>query len=139
MASSRGKSPSQRQLRVGEEVRHALVEILSRGHFRDPVLRATPITVTEVRLTPDLRRAIVFVIPLGGEGMTGVIDALQHAAAYLRSQLARQSKLRFMPQLVFQPDVTYEEVDRIEALLQPKPVPGASDSPDGDRDEDDGA
>jgi len=123
MASSRGKAPSQRQLRIGEEIRHALVEILSRGHFRDPVLRATPITVTEVRATPDLRRAIVFVTPLGGEGMEESLSALRRAAPYLRGQLGHHAKLRFLPELVFEPDVTFEEVAKIDALLHPKSPP----------------
>jgi len=120
MASSRGKPPSQRQLRVGEEIRHALSDILRCGHFRDPVLRNTPITVTEVRVTPDLRRAISFVTPLGGEGMEEVLDSLRRAAAYLRGQLSQHAKLRRVPELDFQPDVSFEAVDRLEALLYPK-------------------
>ncbi|MBN4016526.1 30S ribosome-binding factor RbfA [Rhodospirillaceae bacterium AH-315-P19] len=120
MASSRGKAPSQRQLRVGEEIRHALADILRCGHFRDPVLRNTPITVTEVRVTPDLRRAISFVMPLGGEGMEEVLDSLRRAAAYLRGQLSCHAKLRHVPELDFQPDVSFDAVDRLEALLHPQ-------------------
>jgi ribosome-binding factor A len=117
MTSSRGKSPSQRQLRVGEELRHALATIFERGHFRDPVLTGTPITVTEVRATPDLRKAIVFVTPLGGEGMEELIEALGRATPYLRTQLARHVQLRHVPTIAFQPDSTFEEVSKIEALL----------------------
>ena len=117
MTSSRGKVPSQRQLRVGEELRHALATIFERGHFRDPVLTGTPITVTEVRVTPDLRKAIVFVTPLGGEGMEDLIEALSRATPYLHIQLARHVQLRYLPALAFQPDGTFEAVSKVAALL----------------------
>ena len=117
MTSSRGKAPSQRQLRVGEELRHALSTIFERGHFHDPILTSTPITVTEVRVTSDLRKAIVFVTPLGGKGMEELIKALERATSYLRTQLAHYVQLRYVPDLAFQPDSTFEEVSKIEALL----------------------
>ena len=117
MTSSRGKAPSQRQLRVGEELRHALAAIFERGHFRDPVLTGTTITVTEVRVGPDLRQAVVFVTPLGGEGMEALIVALNRAASYLRTQLTHHVRLRYLPTLTFRPDVTFEEASKIEALL----------------------
>ncbi|MEW5704082.1 MAG: 30S ribosome-binding factor RbfA [Pseudomonadota bacterium] len=117
MTSSRGKAPSQRQLRVGEELRHALAQILERGHFRDPALVATSITVTEVRVTPDLRQAVVFVTPLGGAGMEPVIEALRRAAPYLRGQLSHHVRLRYMPTLIFEPDLSFAAVERVEGLL----------------------
>ncbi|MCE2509449.1 MAG: 30S ribosome-binding factor RbfA [Alphaproteobacteria bacterium] len=129
MASSRGKAPSQRQLRVGEELRHALAAIFERGHFRDPVLTGATITVTEVRVAPDLRKATVFVTPLGGEGMDDLIEALERAAPYLRTQLTHHVRLRYLPSLAFRPDVTFEEVSRIEALLHRPEV--AQDLADG--------
>jgi len=117
MTSSRGKAPSQRQLRVGEELRHAFSAIFARGHLHDPILTSTPITVTEVRVTSDLRKAIVFVTPLGGKGMEELIKALDRATSYLRTQLAHHVQLRYVPDLAFQPDSTFEEVSKIEALL----------------------
>jgi ribosome-binding factor A len=118
MARSRGKAPSQRQLRVGEELRHALALILSRGDLHDPELRDVPITVTEVRSSPDLRSATVFVMPLGGGEEAMLVEALNRAAAYLQSQLAREVSLKFTPRLSFQADASFDEARRVDALLR---------------------
>lgn len=115
------RSPGQRQLRVGEELRHALAHILERGELRDPVLAATPVTVTEVRTSPDLRQARVYIMPLGGSQQEAVVAALTRARGFLRRRLAGSVELKFVPDLVFRLDRSFEEADRIErALRQPE-------------------
>jgi ribosome-binding factor A len=118
-ASSQGssQSKSQRQLRVGEELRHALAHLLTRGDLRDPQLAATNLTVTEVRISPDLKSATAFVVPLGGGDLATVIEALNHAAGFLRSQLSQEVQLRYTPRLSFQADHSFDEAARINALL----------------------
>ena len=118
MGASRNRSPSQRQLRVGEELRHVVVQILAHADFADPDLAGANITVTQVQVSPDLRTATVFVIPLGGAKMDETVAALNRAAGYLRGQLGRAVALRFTPRLVFAPDRSFENADRIERILQ---------------------
>jgi ribosome-binding factor A len=113
----------QRQLRVGEEVRHALAWILERGDIRDPVLAAIPITVTEVRISPDLRQATVFVMPLGGRDETAVMAALARAKGFFRRQIAHSVHLKFVPDLTFRIDRSFEQADRIARVLR---EPGVS-------------
>ncbi|MFQ5984564.1 MAG: 30S ribosome-binding factor RbfA [Alphaproteobacteria bacterium] len=112
------KPLSQRQLRVGEELRHALAGVLARGEVRDPDLSGVSITVTEVRVSPDLRRATVFVLPLGGGGTENVLAGLKRAAPYLRSRVARAVELKFAPELVFRADTSFDQAGRIEELLK---------------------
>src|SRR3546814_13718517 len=102
-ASAHGSSQtrSQRQLRVGEELRHVLAELLARDELRDPHLTGVNLTVTEVRVSPDLKSATAFVVPLGGGDPEPVIAALNHAAGFLRSQLGQEVKLRYTPRLSF--------------------------------------
>lgn len=116
------KAPSQRQLRVGELIRHALSEVLSRGGVREPVLEKSVVTVTEVRMTPDLRRAIAFVSPLGGGDAAPVVAALTRVKAYLRGQLAHEVRLRHMPDLEFAPDTSFDYADHVGRLLESGPV-----------------
>lgn len=123
-ASSRGDSSqgssntrTQRQLRVGEELRHALSALLARGELRDPHLAGVSLTVTEVRVSPDLKNAAAFVVPLGGGDLDLVVAALNHAAGFLRSQLGRQVELRHTPRLSFQPDHSFDEAAHVNALL----------------------
>ncbi len=111
------RAPSQRQLRVAEEIRHALARILERTHFRDPLLAETSITVSEVRLSPDLRQATVFVMPLGGANQDPVVGALNHAVSFLRGQLAHEVSMRHLPALVFTIDQTFAEASRVTDLL----------------------
>lgn len=142
MASQRnkkrnGKAPTQRQLRVGEEIRHALSAILVRAEFRDPELVGRVITVTEVRISPDLRNATAFVLPLEGEA-TPMVEALNRAAAYLRGQLARAVQLRYLPSVHFVHDESFDEATRIDRIMhspevQRDLVPESSD-PDPDAD-----
>ena len=108
---------SQRQLRVGEELRHALARILRDGECRDPVLENTSITVTEVRMSPDLRNATAFVMPLAGSNSTEVVAGLERSATFLKGLLAREVQLRNTPNLVFALDDSFDRADRISALL----------------------
>lgn len=115
---SRGhKPPSQRQLRVGEELRHAVAAVIERGDFRDPDLQGRAITVTEVRVSPDLRAATVFVVPLGGGEVASILAGLKRAKAYLRHEIARAVDLRTVPDLWFQADTSFDEASRIDRLL----------------------
>lgn len=112
--------PSQRQLRAGELVRHALTDILAREDFRDPALQNAMITVGEVRCSPDLRHANVFVAPLGNdteEGRNALAEALNRAAAFLRGRLGKEVELKFTPQLHFIADRSYDDATAIDRLL----------------------
>lgn len=113
-----GHGPSQRQLRVGEMLRHALAEILQRGDIADPLLETAVVTVPEVRVSPDLRHATVYVMPLGGEHVGEVVAALERNRRYLRGELAHKVTLKFMPDLKFEIDRSFEAGDRIDALLR---------------------
>ena len=108
---------SQRRLRVGEEVRHALSRILLQGECRDPALRDASIAVTEVRFSPDLRNATVFVMPLGGANAGEIVAGLKRSAAFLKRLVAREVTLRHAPNLVFALDGSFDQADRIAALL----------------------
>jgi ribosome-binding factor A len=108
---------SGRHLRVGEAIRHALVEILAHGHLREPELHDVSITVTEARTTPDLRNVTVYVMPLGGRDRDAVVAALNRAAPVLRGEVTRAVRLKFAPQLRFEPDRSFDASDRVTALL----------------------
>jgi ribosome-binding factor A len=115
----KGKAPSQRQLKVGETIRHALAEIFTRGEIDDEVLARHSLTVPEVRMTPDLKLATAFVIPLGGgtaEAEEAVAHLEQHKR-FLRGLLAKRISLKFMPELRFKVDTSFEASARIDALL----------------------
>ena len=113
----------QRQLRVAEQVRHLLVEILHRGHFRDPaLLDANRITVTAVEIGPDLKHATAFVMPLGGENADTFLDALNRATGYFRTELATRMDLRYIPKITFKLDHSFDEAERIERLLRDERV-----------------
>ena len=109
--------PSQRQLRVGEEIRHALVEILRDSHARDPDLQNVNVTVTEVRVSPDLGNATAFVMPLGGQKSGSIIAALNRASAYFRTQLAHAVQLRHAPRIAFALDTSFSYAEKIDGLL----------------------
>lgn len=111
------KPPSQRQLRAGELIRHALMDILAREEFADPDLAGKSITVTEVRISPDLKNATAFVAPLGGEDMDKTAKALNRAQGFLRMRVAGQVELRHAPVLRFVADDSYDEARRIDQLL----------------------
>lgn len=109
---------SQRQLRVGELVRHALAELLSRGEVHDPVIAGHLITVPEVRMSPDLRLATIYVMPLGGKDEDTVLAALEHNRKFLRSEIARRINLKFAPDIRFRIDGRFDEAQRIDELLR---------------------
>lgn len=111
------KPPTQRQLRAGELIRHALMDILAREEFSDPDLYGKSITVTEVRISPDLRNATGFCAPLGGEDMDKTVAALNRAAGFLRGRLSREIDMRVTPMLRFVSDDSYDEARRIDQLL----------------------
>src|SRR5213078_1302477 len=108
---------SQRQLRVGEELRHRLAELLRPGELRDPALHDANVTVTEVRLSPDLRNATAFVMPLGGANAEEIMAGLRRSAPFLKGRLARMVELRHMPNITFALDNAFESAARISALL----------------------
>ncbi|MBE88215.1 MAG: ribosome-binding factor A [Rhodospirillaceae bacterium] len=108
---------SVRQLRVGEEIRHILSEILARGDLRDPDLVGLSITVSEVRISPDMRNATAFVLPLGGGEEDAVVAALGRAAAYLRNEVGRKLHLKYLPQLSFLRDISFDTARDIDKLL----------------------
>jgi ribosome-binding factor A len=109
--------PSQRQLRVGEEIRHALVEILRDSHARDPDLQNVNVTVTEVSISPDLANATAYVMPLGGQNTEAIVAALNRAAPYFRTRLAHAVQLRHAPRISFALDTSFGYAERIEGLL----------------------
>lgn len=120
-AKNAAKPPTQRQLRVSEEIRHVLSTIFLREQFRDPDLADARITVTEVRISPDLKNATAFVARLGRTDINVLLPALKRVAPWLRTQIAREMKLRIAPQVSFQPDITLDYAMHVDALLrQPK-------------------
>ncbi len=111
-----GGSP--RQLRVGELIRHALADMLSRGDVHDPVLEAHMITVPEVRMSPDLKLAMIYIMPLGGRDEEDVLEALERNKRFLRGEIARRVNLKFAPEIRFRIDERFDEAERIEKLLR---------------------
>ncbi len=144
--SRRGEQrpPNPRQLRVGEAIRHALAASLERGEVRDPGLHGNPVTVTEVRVTADLRHAVVFVVPFGlrldstagGTEIAAIVEALNRAAPFLRHRVSEAVQLRYAPELVFRPDTTFEEAHRIHSLLRKPEVARDLTSPGTDAEDD---
>jgi ribosome-binding factor A len=109
---------SQRQLRVGELIRHELAAMLSRGDVHDPVIEAHMITVPEVRMSPDLRLATIYIMPLGGRDEKDVLEALERNGRYVRGEIARRVNLKFAPEIRFRIDERFDEAERIEKLLR---------------------
>ena len=119
-SSSRSSAPggSQRQLRVGELVRHAVADILSQGSVHDEALEGRIITVPEVRMSPDLKLATIYVMPLGGEEIETVIAALDRNKKFLRGEISHRVNLKFAPDIRFRADERFDEAERIEKLLR---------------------
>ena len=109
---------SQRQLRVGEQVRHAMADILAHGSVHDADLEGHIITVPEVRMSPDLKLATVLVMPLGGQGAASIVEALDGHKKELRALVARRVNLKFAPELRFALDTSFEAQARMDALLR---------------------
>jgi ribosome-binding factor A len=119
MARQQGpRGPTQRQLRVGEILRHALADLLLRSAIADPELEKQKITVTEVRLSPDLRNATVYILPFGGGDAKAAQTMLAKHLRFLRGELAKRVDLKYMPNLSFQIDETFDEAERIAAILR---------------------
>ncbi len=114
---SKKRERSVRQLRVGEELRHILAEILARGDLRDPDLAGRSITVSEVRVSPDMRNATAFVLPLGGGDEDVVVAALGRAATFLRNEVGRKLHLKYLPNLSFLRDTSFDTARDIDKLL----------------------
>jgi ribosome-binding factor A len=112
------RGPSQRQLRVAEEIRHILASALMRGELRDPVLSGISVTISEVRISPDLKNATAYAMPLGGALIGEVLKALNRAAPFLRSQVGQSMQLRYAPALTFVEDKSFQEAHHIEELLR---------------------
>lgn len=136
MSRAGQRGPSQRQLRVGEELRHVIAMILERGDIRDPDLAGRTVTVTEVSVSPDLRNATVFVVPLGGGDVGPVIAGLKRVRPYLRHEVARSVQLRVVPDFSFVADASFENASRIDAILRSpevlRDVAGQDDEPTED-------
>jgi ribosome-binding factor A len=109
--------PSQRALRAGELIRHAIAELLTRGDVHDPVLQGHLITVPEVRMSPDLRLATIYVMPLGGKDVDEVLAALERHKKFLRGEIAHSVNLKFAPEIRFRKDERFEEAERIGKIL----------------------
>lgn len=113
-----GPNASQRQLRVGELVRHALAEMLTRGDVHDPVIERHMITIPEVKVTADLRLATVYVMPMGGKDAEEVVAAFERHKKFLRTEIAHRINLKFAPDIRFRVDDRFAEAERIEKLLR---------------------
>src|SRR5215475_9333257 len=110
--------PSQRALRAGEVIRHAIADILSRGEVHDPVIQGHVITVPEVRMSPDLKLATIYVMPLGGRDEKAVVEALERNKRFLRGEIAHRVNLKFAPDIRFRIDERFDEAERIDKLLR---------------------
>lgn len=121
-SASHAKGPSQRQLRVGEVLRHALSEVLREEEIRDPELDGVSVTVTEVRPSPDMRHATVFVEPLGGKNADVIVEALNRHRGFLRGELGHRITMKFTPDLRFVEDTSFAEAERIEGILRSEKV-----------------
>jgi len=113
------QGPSQRQLRVGEQIRHIIAETLARGHFNDEALinQASDVTVTEVRPSPDLKQATAFVIGLGGKSMEDLLPALNNDAAIFQKDINTKSNLKFTPKVRFKHDTSFDKAQKLESIL----------------------
>ena len=118
MVKTFSKEPGQRQLRVGEELRHVLAEMLGRDELRDPAMQGVSVTISEVRVGPDLRRATAYVMPLGGGDVVEIVAALNRAAGFIRGRVSRMVNLKFAPSFVFEADTAFEEASKIDSLLR---------------------
>jgi ribosome-binding factor A len=124
--------PSQRQLRVGETIRRALSEVLARADVHDPELNRLSITVGEVRTSPDLKIATAYVLPLGGEGKDEVLKLLARNKGELRAQVSKRLTLKYSPDLRFQLDQTFDQMDETRRMLNQDVVRRDADAPDED-------
>lgn len=130
---ARRSTPGQRQLRVGEEIRHILARLLARGEIRDPALSGVSLVVSEVRVSPDLRNATAYVTPFGGGRATpALLEGLARAAPWFRAQIAQKLRLRHAPAIRFEADPSFDRADRIDRLLHEPAVARDLVAPAGD-------
>lgn len=137
MAKGSSSAPSQRQLRVGELVRHAITQVLVHRGINDPVLENAVISVSEVRMSPDLKIATCFVAPLGSDKADEIVEALNRSTAYIRKQAGKDlSQMKFMPKFKFLVDTSYDNFGKIDALLRSPEVQRdiEADNPTDDED-----
>jgi ribosome-binding factor A len=133
-ASAHDRGPSQRQLRVGELLRHSLSDILMRGEVRDFDLEGVPVTVTQVKPSGDMRHATVFVEPLGGKNAKKIVAALNRHKGFIRGLMGKTIALKFTPELRFLEDTSFAEAEKIETLLKSSRVQRDLDEPSGKHD-----
>jgi len=112
------KTASKRQLRVGEQLRHILSEVLAEGNIHDPDVAGTSVTVTEVQPSPDMRNATAYVIPLGGENEKAIIAGLNRSAGFIQGEMGRQLSMKFTPRLTFKKDESFDYSSHIDELLR---------------------
>ena len=117
-----GRLPSQRQLRVGELLRHELAGLLSRGEIHDPVLQSRVVTVSEVSVSPDLRNATAYVMPLGGDGKDEVLEALSRSRRFIRGEIGHRVDLKYVPDIRFAADDSFAQADHMRELFQTEAV-----------------
>ena len=134
-SSAHDKGPSQRQLRVGELLRHSLSEILTRGEVRDPDLEGVSVTVTQVKPSGDMRHATVFVEPLGGKNAKAIVAALNRHKGFIRGLMGKTIALKFTPELRFLEDTSFAEAEKIETLLKSSRVQQDLQERTGEHDE----
>jgi len=127
MKPDRSKGPSQRQLRAGEQLRHIIAETMSRGHFSSEALMDADVTVAEVRVTPDLKNAKVYVMSLGGVNMESILPALNEEAHVFQREIGRQQSMKFTPKVHFVRDESFDEAQKIDALLRGVHIPSEDD------------
>ena len=136
MSRFSSSGPSQRQLRVGEQVRHALSELMQRGEVRDDLVEKAVISVSEVRMSPDLKVATAFVSPLGAADDSAVVEALNRHAKFIRGRLSPALRqMKYMPEFRFRLDTSYDNMARIDELLRSPEVARDLDHGDSDKDE----
>ncbi len=137
MPKSNNAGPSQRMLRVGEQVRHALSDMLQRGEVRDDLIETTVISVSEVRMSPDLKIATAFVSPLGARDDAAVIDALNRNARFIRGRMSPALRqMKYMPEFRFRLDTSYDNMAKIDELLRSPEVARDLDHGDNEKEED---
>jgi ribosome-binding factor A len=135
MSRTSSSGPSQRQLRVGEQVRHALSDMLQRGEVRDELVEATVISVSEVRMSPDLKIATAFVSPLGARDDAAVLEALNRNARFIRGRMSPALRqMKYMPEFRFRLDTSYDNMAKIDELLRSPEVARDLDGNDDDKD-----
>ena len=136
--ASHDRGPSQRQLRVGEMLRHALADVLRRDEIRDPDLAGISVTVTQVKPSPDMRHATVFVEPLGGKNAKQVVDGLNRHKGFIRGEVGHLIALKFTPEFRFIEDTSFAEAQKIEDLLKSSRVARDLADEGGNADQGDG-